>query len=338
MRPTFYLHIGLPKTGTTYLQREVFPGFSLVFLDKPRGASLQGVPSPEYGILDKFVHKDPVVWEDLGSALFDVLVGTGEPTRDVLLSDEGIGTAGRNPSVLRVHLERFQDLAEGRGFGAVRVLLSVRRQDQWLGSHYAQTSHRINGASQATFEAFVEGVLDGTLQHHGIRTLLDYNRLRGHVAAAVGPDNLFVSPYEQFARDPEDYVGSVLRFMGRTTKDVRRVGGGGAEKGRENARSDRDDRWVLRPRRRPGVPTIRLRPGRLWVGLGLPVEVPLSLPDRGRGRHIRMTDDLRRRVLGVYAGSNRSLAGATGLDLERYGYFGGEGESVVPCPLTRRDV
>lgn len=155
---TLYLHIGLPKTGTTYLQEQVFPKlYWLDYLNKPRSDFLQDGPDPMYGIMDRAFKHSAVIWEEFGDEVFAHVTGdSAAPTaqRSLLISDEGISTGGRRPFFLRAHLEEFRKKAFEWGFASLKLICIFRRQDQWLGSHYAQISNRIPNASQEDFESF----------------------------------------------------------------------------------------------------------------------------------------------------------------------------------------
>jgi hypothetical protein len=70
-----------------------------------------------------------------------------------------------------------------------------------------------------------------------------------------------------------------------------------------------------------GAKAIRLRPGRLFKAVGLPNEIPLHFPERGREKTFTLAKDLQDRVLGVYARSNKELAAELDVDLGPYGYY-----------------
>lgn len=58
---SLYLHIGLPKTGTTFLQDEVLPRLrSLHFLCKPRTEVIEGV-YPMHGAVRRLFDRSPAV-------------------------------------------------------------------------------------------------------------------------------------------------------------------------------------------------------------------------------------------------------------------------------------
>ncbi len=324
--PSLVLHIGLPKTGTTFLQKEFFPRLrSVRFLDKPKSDVVRERPGPAYGILDRCFKRSALLWQEYGDVVLGDLLGAtrGEfrPDGTVLVSDEGISTAGRRPCLLRAHLEQLRRKASEWGFRDVRVICTVRRQDQWLGSHYAQLSHRFRGASQQTFEEFVAAYLDPEIGYYREGILLDYAVLRDHLVGALDEDNVLMLPYELFDGDRSSYLRSVIRFLGDTTSALeefereQRTGGGA----RLNVRSSVPDVWTLRPLH--SEKAIRLRPERVFTRLGVANPLPLRAPDLRREDSIRLTDALRARILGTYSSANRRLAADLGFDLGQYGYY-----------------
>lgn len=315
---TLYLHIGLPKTATTYLQQEVFPALShLRYLGIPQGDVFAGPEELRHGsrTLTNCVKRSTLLWGPYGEAVFRDLFGCGpedRPPGDVLLSDEGVGRAGSRPVLLGAHLKGIAAQAREWGFGRVRILCTFRRQDHWLASHYAQVSDRNPRASQEDFEATVSRKLDPAGERYGFGMLLDYAALGHSLHQAVGASDVLMLPYELLVHDSTQFHEKVLSFLGdeygpATFRSTRK----------QNVRSTQEGVWELRPSRRSQV--VRLRPSRLFTSLGLPDEVRLSWRTLGGG--IRMTEPMSTSILREYEDSNRALADAIDLDLASYGYF-----------------
>lgn len=87
---------------------------------------------------------------------------------------------------------RFAEKAREWGFAPLRLIATIRRQDQWLASHYAQVSDRIPDASQTHFEAFIDEVLDPHRRFFNIGVVLDYSVLAEQLASAVGANNVLI--------------------------------------------------------------------------------------------------------------------------------------------------
>lgn len=314
---TLYLHVGLPKTATTYLQREVFPTLTRVrYLDTLGHTLFTGADDQGHGqgTLTSCFRRSAEVWGSHGGAVLRDLFGcerADRPPGDALVSDEGIGRTGSRPALLAAHLAALAGPARAWGFGRVRVLCVIRRQDRWLASHYAQVSDRNPRASQEDFEAYVRRTLDPSGERYGFGMLLDYAALGRHLRSAVGRENLRVLPYELLADDSAGFHARVAAFLGAPTASA----DGGHQ--RQNVRSTGEGVWALRPARRSRA--VRLRPGRLLAALRLPDEVRLTR--RVGAESVRLTEPLSAAVLRAYGPSNRAVAEDAGIDLAAYGYF-----------------
>jgi hypothetical protein len=333
--PTLYLHIGLPKTGTTYLQKEVFPRFrSIDYLDKPLSDVVRGSPGPVYGILDRCFKRSAALWDEFGDAVFAELTGREKadpPRRSLLISDEGMGISGRKPFLLQTHLMAVRRKAAEWGYPSVKVLCSFRRQDQWLGSNFSQVSDRVAGACQDAFEAYVEETLDPGRQYYDTGIVLDYRLLFERLCDALGRENVWMHPYEHFVEDGQAYVDRVAAFLEVPPVPLRangasRNGGAGpsgtngvAEK--HNIRSLGVDRWEIRPRGLQNTRAVKMRPARIFNALGLPTVVALRKPEWNRPSEFELTAAFKKRILDRFADTNRALADELGTDLGQFGYF-----------------
>jgi hypothetical protein len=324
---TLYLHIGLPKTGTTFLQDRIFPELpSTGYLRRPEGDVVQGHPGPRYGLLDRCFKRSAAIWEEFGDRIFAELwsrFSPGEAERRILISDEGIGTIGRKPLFLRTHLQELAANASDWGVTSVRVICSFRRQDQWLGSHFAQMSNRNPSASQEDFEAFVERFLEPGADYFWDGILLDFKRLRDNLVAGLGEENVLMLPYETLSEDPAGYLGALFGFLGfgADSETLRGSLTRRCTAERSNTRTTGSDRWAVRPHRGGAGKRVRFHPGRILQAIGLADRIPASSSAAaGREEEIRMTEPLRRRILSRYAGSNAALAADLGMDLRRFAY------------------
>ena len=321
---TLYLHVGYPKTATTHLQRRVFSALgSVTYRDKPTAPKLFHDTVRKgyyYGVLDRAFKRSPVVWDTLGDEILREAVGPNTPThRPVLISDEGV-TSQLDPYTVSLHYRGFSAAAGRAGFDDVRVLCVVRRQDQWLGSAYAQTSDRRPGARQ---DGFVEHVREMVDLHRGYFTggvTRDYITHWDALTKTFGREHVRFLAYESLLNDTDEFHSDILAFLEADEADREAVARALADtSGRDNRRSTSADTWEIR--RSQPVAQVTLRPGRLFRRLGLPGRLDLRIPDVRRGDHIEMTDSLRALVLARYGRSNRALAEATGLDLGRFGYY-----------------
>ncbi len=204
--PLFALHIGLPKTGTTFLQHRVFPPVKeLTFLHRkgdPREVEIC------IGFRNFARWKTPLF--QIGRFLLERrlrtylagMTATGDRKR-LLISDENISVladtfwTGRDapPDLLA---ERLAGLAHRTPFGMPRVIIGIRRQDQWLASRYAESSKHFPEFSQDDFTQRMAR-LTATEVLPGPLGWLDYDHVEKTFAAALGRENVLLLPLEQLS-------------------------------------------------------------------------------------------------------------------------------------------
>lgn len=163
------LHLGLPKTATTTLQ-SLFSQMSCGYLG-PGSTSLPRGFFPE--LTRVFREEAPEWWESTKSlqlrSLFTSAIratGTYSNQAALLFSWEAALTGGlfiRPPrdsedySQIKHLKYLWKEVASAAD--EVTIVLTVRRQDSWLASLYAQKSVRIEGASQLDFENQIDEIL-----------------------------------------------------------------------------------------------------------------------------------------------------------------------------------
>ena len=305
-----YLHVGLPKTASTFLQERVFPALGhLEVRSVPRSRAFRGAADAADGhrLFAAALRRSAAVWEARGAELMDELLGAGDRGgRGLLVSDEAIGRAASRPEALAAHLSAFARLAAARGFGAPRIVAFLRRQDHWLASHYAQISDREGGGSQAGFAAMIERTLDPARDRHGFGMLLDYGALHAALAQVAGAEGVLLLPHEELVAEPERVLRRLLAWIGTPEDTVPTLLAAAA--GRANVRGEAAG----------GLPSWRLRPPSLALGGGRRAAVPSWL---WPARRIALAPALSARILAAYAESNARAAKAAGLDLAAYGYL-----------------
>ena len=314
-RPYLYVHVGLPKTATTALQRQAFPAFgSFDLAIKPRSTLLSRFGTVDPGIFRLVFNRSPLVWRSRGLELLRAVRSEEIPSRPLLVSDEGMGSL-KCPFHLAAHFFELAKVAREAGYAAVRAIVVVRRQDQWLGSYYAQKSDRRRNASQADFEDFVAEWIDparGLYAFEGAS--LDYAVIYEKLVETIGPDAVLPLLYEDLECEAANFVETLCSFLGDTGSSEEILG---TLKGdRENARSGGQDQWKLRP---PSLRSARFARKLNSVASSLSGAASKSCstnPD-----YIRMPRPLRSNILSAYGRSNRSFAEISGLDLARYNYF-----------------
>lgn len=176
------LHIGLHKTASSYLQ-----GVLTACRDDLLG---EGLLYPTTGIVDK---GSTGTREGAGSgqALFSrpgrpralkarLFAELSDQVSTVLISSEEFSRPGLNPTPERL-LARFS------AFRTVRVVLVLRRQDDWVESYYKQAVDQFRNYEARSFDEYLRQVG---------RPLLDFHTRFTPWRDLVGPENFHVLSYD----------------------------------------------------------------------------------------------------------------------------------------------
>lgn len=322
---TLYIHAGLSKTGTTYLQEIVFPLSDYYrYIVNPK----TNVFEPRYPwdtALRSIFSRSPLAWDIVGDELLIDVFGNEVLDNDepVLLSDEGLLTFV-DPVLANIHMKKFKELCNNIGFASVKVLISIRRQDTRLASLYAQTSHRRYGASQNDFESWIKMITNRSVNWFSEGVGSNYWILYRLMVDVFGKENVLMVPYELMKDNAQNYLKIIYEYMNVDVEEINRINEVVNDKnisGPVNVRSVGDATWLLRDMRIEGVKPIRLRPRRLFDALGLPREIYLDHVDLVRKRKIVLTPELSGMVIEKYSESNRLLDESVKINLNKYGYY-----------------
>ena len=310
MDRTLIVHIGHSKTGTTTLQKLVFPQLTrfVYFCKNDTPASAQ--------IERAFMHS-PEIWRACGDRIFSQLraeMGDKSATASALISAEGIsahkifatppGTPNnhrRDPFLLAAHLREFQFVAQRVGFDSVKIIMGIRRQDQYLASRYVTNGWLAARAPlQDDFERQSLEIIDPDKRYFIDGIWLDYKTTHELIGGVVGEKNLLVLPVEQLGNEPSRYFSMLSVFIGEPLN--------GLQSERKNVRSIAPDVWrIERAAVRKVARKERFRSIRALLA---------------QGAEINLSTALKKKILAAYHDSNQQLAAALDIDLEQYGYFG----------------
>ena len=212
------IHIGLPKTGTTFLQGMFRHTAGIAFVHRKLGTDEARLCHD----LRRFARMNALAvpfYRRRIEAPLSALLEAATP-RPVLVSDEDISITaggfwrgtGAEPAPLARRLARL-----GRRLGPkaspLRVIIGVRGQDQWLASRYAESSRMFPDFGQADFDARLARLAEGG-PLAGPARWLDYRQVRDSFTRALGAENVLLLPLERLAASPEEALDDVGRFLG----------------------------------------------------------------------------------------------------------------------------
>jgi hypothetical protein len=134
-----------------------------------------------------------------------------------ILSDENISIDSRlfwtgeggSPKEVAERLGCIQDALARQ----IRLIIGVRRPDQWLASRYAQSSRKNPTFSQADFERRVAHIVSN--QHDDMSYgWLDHEAVQTIFLRVFGSENVLVYATERLANSPEKVLSAMGRFVG----------------------------------------------------------------------------------------------------------------------------
>ncbi len=162
-----YIHVGYPKTATTYLQQEVFPHVpGIAYLGKPLHDKAVETAFADLRFLDDVSFRKDECFERLRSY---VRSKGGQSDNGLLLSYEGFvcpkhwGTRLADRSIIAQRLHQV--------FGEAKIIITLREQISWLGSYYLRHIKPYHGQFAREKEWFLENY---GAPGHGILGQIEY--------------------------------------------------------------------------------------------------------------------------------------------------------------------
>lgn len=320
-----YLHVGLPKTGSTFLQDELFPVLPQVnYVGRPDYNLLERRNAYDKTTLSRFFDRSPCVWSGHGDDLLENLQTEDEFNADKkqLISDENALTGGINdPYRIGEHIKRISILTEKRSLSPLKVLIVIRRQDTWFASAYAETSYRYVGASQPHWESWIDERLSKSHSYYaGPAVKLKYNTLYSEIEKNIGQSNICMLPYEMLKRNQHEFYENILEFFGvKSNKNnfIKEI----EKSKKKNVSKISDNSWSLGEASSWRSKEVVFRPGRLFSSLNLPRGVCLWYDDNKRDDKIELTDQISSRIKKEYSDENARIDNRLSVNLKKYGYY-----------------
>lgn len=291
------LHVGLPKTGSTTLQRRLFAADHDVATFWRFSESTEGQRVAKLIWLRDSLAYDQKEVDDLVDA-----VAERRPDAAFVFTDEGVTDAGggdRGLAARRLHAT----------FPDATVLIVVREQVDYLLSYYV---HRLRGYGLHHLDDRPPGewFRHDARERMGERlTMLDYRALVGRYEELFGRERVAVRLFEDLRADTDGFLADVAGLYGGAVPDAE------VETSHANARQTR--RRVTYQRALRMLPLLKSVEVRLPPTAGDRFDAYLEGGDRV---DVELDDEVRTWLRDRYRDGNRWLAEAHGLDLAGHGY------------------
>lgn len=221
MKRSLTIHIGLPKTATTFLQHWILkPALGHGFIHRTRGNRAKRVCRYFKELAESDDSGTKVLRSRIHAELTAHVARFPEVT-SVVVSDENIsGRAIRFWKGKGVEPARLADRLGILGaelsdlFTSCRVIVGVRRQDQWLASRYAESSTVFPDFGQQDFD---RRMID--ISHRKalgpVFDWLDFHKVHALLADALGIQNVLMLSMERLVAEPEAALADLGEFVGQ---------------------------------------------------------------------------------------------------------------------------
>lgn len=331
---TLYLHLGIPKTGTTFLQKVLFPTLSdICYLSREEiNAFLKD------RTIDTLFRYSPSLWQNDDKAKGLIAwIAQNAGGHPVLISEECIHGGqfppeskqpfnddkadrarrdGYDVCTLARHVAEIQRQCAKHGYPDVKAIVTVRRQDTKLASSYAEISSSLRNASQEDFEQWIRRLLsDKHFYRRSGASKLNYDWFHECLVRELGEENVFFLPYESLKTSPLSYIDAWCRTLNTTPNESFDW----QSRQQVNKKSTGVNTWGISP---PSYLGPRIRPHSSTLDqFGVPNRLWGHWFDWSRGNTIKLTEDLTGFIMSWYAESNKQLSDKLhGFHLQDFGY------------------
>lgn len=192
MRPLF-LHIGMEKTGTTFLQFKIFP-----YLENISFHGIRNSKSPLYNelidISDNDLDKESI------DHIKTTITKVASAEKNLLSHESLSGNFTRfKPKPFSSIMDDLVSLLSDYD---TKIILCIRNQNEMLSSSYCQY------ISEGGTKDYIDYLKDIDLDR------LKYSLLIDEMIHRFGKDNLHLCQYEDFREDKKKFLRNMLGFMG----------------------------------------------------------------------------------------------------------------------------
>lgn len=194
-------HIGLTKTGSSFLQEKVFKG-KIRTMDRSIGYDNDTKLALDFQ--NKFLTSNENTWKQDESKIFFKSLQKSSQS-NTLISHETLHDhipfinsdkhIKLEPKELASRLESINKYCWP--YGKVKVFFFFRKQSEWLASIYSHVAYKLKNPSQKHFEDSVRDILCRNMEGEHC---LNYFNLHKTLSHYLGAENVLAIPYEAMSK------------------------------------------------------------------------------------------------------------------------------------------
>lgn len=323
MKKLDVLHVGLPKTASTFLQKQIF--------SKVLGRKSITIGVQESHCIDFAYHINKLKFSDdrVGYSTVDcrnnpltkpakrrqwlrlIRSALSEETEPLLVSSEGLVGVSWDPLINNLEIAKF--LRDG--FRKCKIVFVFRRQDEWAISCYKQLVFQEDRFRK--YIAFHElfGFDSNSVVHVGS---LNWQKVWNNYVSVFGRENVLALPYEMLVANPAVFIQSLEAFA-ECSFDIQEA----VYEIRENMNSELPE--FVESKLHTSSNLILKKVMTLPYASRKITELSLSKPFRKyfetRICFEEIPNEYATKLLSYHQQDNRLLSDELGLSLEAYGYF-----------------
>jgi len=198
-----FIHIGYHKTGTSYLQKVIFPkldGVNFIRMKKNKELFL------------KLIYQDPLSF-DMNTTGADFQSCFDKSKINLISTERFSGT----PGFKYINNKNIADKLYAL-FPGAKILLTIRNQYDHIISIYK--SYNSIGGGIMSFKNYI-GISNGKINPSYVfedrkanLEMFKFNNLINYYAEKFGKENILILLFEEFCRDKRRYLGRIFDFMG----------------------------------------------------------------------------------------------------------------------------
>lgn len=207
MERDIYIHVGMPKTGSTFLQQVVFRHFADIdyweIFEHPSTYYIERIANSNY------LNFNPE-WTRKLKAMVEA-----SPSSKILISFEGLfGSYSNNYKSNYTSARILKDI-----FPEAKIILCIRRQEDLLTSNYAQLVSEGYSGSFNGYVNFNSRTKEFDFERIESRISINLPSLTfspyiEHYRSLFGASSVHVVPFELMKKDIHDFVRSLADFIG----------------------------------------------------------------------------------------------------------------------------